>query len=199
MTEVGRRERKRLQTHEALIDAAARLFREKGFDSTTVEDITEAADVSARTFFRHFSSKEDVVFAGMSDRVGELGEALAARPADEAVLTSVRQALLSLVHVFEDERDRLLLQAELVDQSPSVAARSVHLRNELSDLIAGGVAERLGVDPDVDLRPKLVGGAIVGALGAAVDTWVSGGARDALGARVERALALLERNFGLDD
>lgn len=194
----GRRERKRLQTHEALADAAIRLFLRKGFDATTVEDITEAVDVSPRTFFRHFASKEDVVFGGHEAQLDLLSDALADRPADEPVLASVREAILSLVDVLEEHRGPIFVQAELVADSPTLAARSVHLREQLSNLVAEHVAARLGVDPSVDLRPSLVGGAVLGAFGAAVDTWVASGAEGGLGDRVREALELLDQGFGLD-
>lgn len=59
--EVSRRERKKIQLRDALITASYELFAEKGFDETRIEDITEKVDVSTRTFFRYFASKEGVV------------------------------------------------------------------------------------------------------------------------------------------
>lgn len=194
----GRRERKRLQTHEALIEAAQRLFLRKGFDATTVEDITEAVDVSARTFFRHFASKEDVVFGDHTEQMTRLRAALAGRPADEPVLDAVRGALLGFADEIDAERGRIFLQTQIVAMSPALAARSVQLRDQLSGTVAEYVATRLGVDPAHDLRPSLVGGAILGALGAAIDTWVASGGTGSIATRLRAALELLDQGFGLD-
>ena len=85
-----RRERKKLETRQALEQAALRLFAEQGYEQTTVEDIAEAADVAVRTFFRYFSSKQDVLFGDVvTDRVKRLRTELAARPATESPLDSL--------------------------------------------------------------------------------------------------------------
>src|SRR3954464_5075388 len=97
----GRRERKKQATREALIDAAFKLFGEKGFEATTVEEIADAVDVSSRTFFRYFASKEDVALSFQEDQ-NEAGLAmLAARPREEPVVTALRRAVVEIARACE--------------------------------------------------------------------------------------------------
>src|SRR5512146_3192630 len=85
-----RRERKKLETRQALEQAALRLFGAQGYEQTTVEEIAEAADVAVRTFFRYFSSKQDVLFGDVvTDRVSRLRTELAARPAAESAVEAI--------------------------------------------------------------------------------------------------------------
>src|SRR5690242_18367032 len=86
----GRRERKKQRTREALVDSAFRLFAEKGFEATTVEEIADAVDVSSRTFFRYFASKEDVLLTFQDEQFCAMKAAFAARPADEPMISAVR-------------------------------------------------------------------------------------------------------------
>src|ERR671914_32480 len=116
-TNVGLRERKKLRTRAQLTDAAFRLFTERGFDGTTIEDIVEQVEVSPRTFFRYFDSKEDVVI-GFFDEMGqELRAMLAARPADEPPFTAVRHALGALVDRYTAESHRVLAAKRLAHET----------------------------------------------------------------------------------
>jgi AcrR family transcriptional regulator len=93
----GRRERKKNDTRQALRQAAHRLFAEQGFARTTIDQITEAADVSRRTFFRYYSSKQDLLRIEIADVLPVMLAELRARPADEPPLLSIRAALRALV------------------------------------------------------------------------------------------------------
>ena len=98
----GLRDRKKEQTRRALREGAARLFAERGFAGTTVEDIAAQANVSKRTFFRYFDSKEDLLLPDLTSVFAHVEAALAARPPAEDPLTAVCAALLDTAGPFAD-------------------------------------------------------------------------------------------------
>src|ERR1700746_2900542 len=110
----GLGESRRRLTAAELEAAALRLFGERGFDAVTVDDIAAEADVSRRTFFRYFASKEDVLLADHIVQLKRLREARAARPADEPVLTALRNALLSMTGDFEDRKEMVILRGRIM-------------------------------------------------------------------------------------
>src|ERR1700681_2856225 len=89
----GLRERKRQQTRERLTRAAMALFLERGFEATTLDDIATAADISRRSFFHYFASKEDVIFAWHEETTAALIAAVAARPSGESMLSAAENAI----------------------------------------------------------------------------------------------------------
>ncbi len=93
----GRRDRKKSETRQALRDAAHRLFAEKGFSQTTIDDIAQAADVSRRTFFRYYDSKNDLLRSDVSDLLPVMVAGLRSRPADEPPLAAILAALRTLI------------------------------------------------------------------------------------------------------
>ncbi|MFE1198548.1 TetR family transcriptional regulator [Streptomyces olivaceoviridis] len=93
--QLGRRDRKKAATRRALLQTAARMFAEHGYQDTTVKGIAAAAGVTERTFFRYFPSKEDLIFTEILDLVPLLRREIPRRPADEPPLTAVLNALLS--------------------------------------------------------------------------------------------------------
>ena len=164
--EPGRRQRKKQRTRDALFEAAMDLFTAKGYDHTAVHEITDAVDVSERTFFRYFASKEDLVLSFVQDGAVAFAEALAARPPKEEPLTAARHALQISIRELPGGGVSLqtyLAAMRLIDSTPALLAvylRSVH---EHDDEIIEVLARREGVDPVADRRPRVLA-AMIGAL-----------------------------------
>jgi AcrR family transcriptional regulator len=162
----GRRQRKKQRTRDALIEAAMGLFAAKGYDRTAVHEITDAVDVSERTFFRYFASKEDLVLSFVRDGAAAFAEALAARPPQEEPLTAARhafQASLRQLPGGTGDAASYLSVMELVDSTPALLAAYLRYIHDHDDEIIRVLAQREGVDPATDRRPRVLA-AMIGAL-----------------------------------
>ncbi|EEW05528.1 TetR family transcriptional regulator [Vibrio mimicus] len=174
--EVGRRERKKLMLRDALIKASYELFAIKGFDETRVEDITEKVDVSNRTFFRYFSSKEDVVLDYQEAEHKDFIAALNRRPFQEPIITALRHAAVEVVKGCENgsygfDADRLMTLQELLRSHPLVRAKNLQHGDDRKASIVSLIAQRMGTDPALDIRPSIVVGVLDYAHYAAHDVW----------------------------
>lgn len=193
---LGLRERKKLRTRQEIAAAANRLITERGIEHVTVEQIAAAADVAPRTFFRYFDSKEEAYLADHKEKVALLREALLARPPEEGPLTAVRAAMLSLAGDFEIDRDQIMCKAALIEKSPALQMRALEMHAELRRITTEAIAERMGVDPNADVRPAVIAAAVAGALQATTEHWVASGAEGDLPTLVTSAFELLDG--GLD-
>ena len=179
-----RRERKKQQTRDALILAALQLFEAKGYEHTAVREITDAVDVSERTFFRYFASKEDLALSFVRDGADALIEALAARPAGEEPLTALRQAFRdSLCQITADggvlsHKPSYLSVLELIESTPTLLAAQLRYSHEHDAALVGELARREGVDPDTDPRPRLLATLFAGLAFLAIRDWRARGAGD---------------------
>jgi AcrR family transcriptional regulator len=186
----GLRERKKVRTREAIIDAALDLFERKGYDATTVEDIAAAADVSPRTFFRYFESKLDLIMARSGENQTGVGPMLAARPAGEPLLDAVRAVMRAELE--QQIADPLVLrefQVMLTTPSLRTMARE-HFYEEEAEMV-GAIAARLGVAED-DFVAHVTTGVIASALWVAVNRWVVEGADlDRLQPMIDQAFEIL--------
>src|SRR5256885_16781929 len=111
----GLRERKKQRTRETIARAAHELFAERGYHATTLPDIAEAADVSTRTIFAYFPSKEDIIFSDFALMKDALGQALAKRPEGQDALETERAFILSFPKAKEDrlaQRYRSCIKSE---------------------------------------------------------------------------------------
>src|SRR5258707_3985732 len=132
---IGRRERKKQATRESLIEAAFGLFTDKGFEATTVEEIADAVDVSSRTFFRYFASKEDVVLTFQDEQQVMFLELFRARPAEEPVVTALKRAAVEVARACEEgvagfDSQRFTCLQQLMETSPAVMASSLQHQHQ---------------------------------------------------------------------
>jgi len=173
-----RRERKKLETRQALEQAALRLFAERGYEQTTVEDIAEAADVAVRTFFRYFSSKQDVLFGDVvTDRVSRLRTELAGRPRTERPIDSIRTVMDLLDFAGPDEEGQVLARMDLMRRQPSMISRYLEIINAMRLVVVEFVADRTGLDPRHDMYPLLLAGACAASWETSRNLWTSSGGR----------------------
>src|SRR5262249_31603587 len=182
---LGLRERKKLKTHRAICEAAARLFMEQGVEATTVEQICEAAEVSPSTFFRYFASKEAAAFGNEQARVAIVERVLAGRPADEPWIRAARRAALELIAYDFGMGKDVPTRVALMEKEPAIAQHALKTQAEQIDPFTRLLAEQVGVDPVLDMRPRLVVSAAFAAVNAATNVWLAGGGTGDLPALIE--------------
>jgi AcrR family transcriptional regulator len=170
MSPSGLRERKKRETRQRLREAALQLVAARGLDHVTVEDIAEAADVSTRTFFNYFSSKEEAVVGSEPEWLTHVAEVLAARPADEAPLFSLEAVFAEFAGLLEQDRDVHVLRRKVMADNPSLTARRTAAFDELEQVLVTAVRERLPAGATSDA--PLVVAAAVAAMKVSVDAWV---------------------------
>lgn len=183
------RERTRQIARRELTDIAQHLFAQRGYSETTMEDIAAAAGMSKRTLFRYFASKDDLVL-GKYDVFGErLAEALAARPVDEPLWTSLRRVLDLTVVYFEDgeARDRSEAMERIVRSTPALYAGYLERLSRAERLVADEAQRRL-TGPGAALRASVITGAAFACLAAAQREFHERGGEADIGALLDAAM-----------
>jgi AcrR family transcriptional regulator len=191
---VGLRERKKARTRAAIQRHALRLFREQGYQTTTVEQIAAAADISPSTFFRYFPTKEAVVLQDEYDPM--IIEAFKSVPPDLSPIAALRRAIGQVFSQLPEESlERVRDRTELIRTVPELRAAMLEEFARNVQMIAELVAERVGRRPD-DLAVRTLAGALVGAVMAAMLSWVEGSGRD-FQELLDSAVAQLEAGLPL--
>jgi AcrR family transcriptional regulator len=191
----NKHELKRLATREALRRAGLSRFARRGYDATTVAEIAADAGVTERTFYRHFPSKEALLFHDYEHRLEFFRAALALRPDHESIF----DATLIAVEAYPDDYEAVRQAALLRNSALSAAQLDRYL-----DWVRGAFAEELHAfalrhfagRPDADQLAAVAANAIAGALVANFRTWGERGAIDDLRAMCHRAMAYLAAGFG---
>ncbi len=188
----GLRARKRQQTRERLTRTAMALFLERGFEATTLDDIAAAADISRRSFFHYFESKEDVVFAWQEESTAALIAAVAARPAGESMLSAAENAISSMVRQLEP--NEAMAMAQLKRDNPALQARDQVKYEKLERALAEALGKRAGHKTE-KLQARLVAMIATGAMRIGGELWAAEGAREKPEVSVKRIFAAIRAIF----
>lgn len=160
---VGIRETKKARTAQALQDAALRLFAERRFENTTIADLAAEADISPRTFFAYFPSKEAVLFGDFEASFASLATRLHDREPGESAVDALRAWVLTLVETQELTDEREIQRRRIVAEHEALLSYERTLTGRFERVLAEAVAADLGERPS-SLRPRLVAAAATAAL-----------------------------------
>ena len=203
----GLRERKKQQTRELIAETARRLFAERGFERVSVAEIARTADVSEKTVFNYFPTKEDLVYWRLESFEEELLDTLRERAAGESILQAfgrfVRKPRGMLGRYDPETQERLAAVSRMIASSPSLLAREQQIFAGYTRSLAALIAEETGASAD-DVEPWVAANAMIGVHRRLVDfarERIVAGARHARLAgevleQAEQALGLLERGLG---
>jgi AcrR family transcriptional regulator len=170
MTEVGLREQRQRRQRAELVAAGMRLFAERGFDATTVDEVAEVAGVSRRTLFRYFGSKGDIVMEWARGTTAILAEASRARPLAEEPLTSLHAAFVVLCETFSGSPEHIRAVVTMIETTPSLRSYNLLKHARWEDSLAVVLAER---DPGLgELHASLLARVGVAAFRTALDAWL---------------------------
>lgn len=174
------RERKKARTRDALLHAALELFTTKGYEQTTVDEIAEAVDVSQRTFFRYFASKEEAAFFVPRLTETHFVEAVRARPPHEAPLEALRRAVLESWDTINEAIQQVvplelhMRTYRVIESTPGLLAAHLRRSMELEEELAQIIAVREGLAMDADPRPRLVVAVFGGVMRVVERMWIAG-------------------------
>jgi AcrR family transcriptional regulator len=187
------RERKKADTREAIRSAAVELFCTQGFAATTMDAVAEEANVSVRTVFRYFATKEDLVFADVEEDLVDFRDLLDARPADEPVMASVRAVVEVLADRMESGQDDDARMAPLLHGEPALRQRYLGVLDRVEETVADWARVRLDAGAG-DLRPGLLAAGIVSVQRVVVDAVLEGDPRP-LADLIREAVGVIGRGF----
>jgi AcrR family transcriptional regulator len=183
-------EQRRRSTHEALRRAALASFASKGFANVTVTELAREAGVTERTFFRHFPTKEAVLFQDYETQVEWLSEALAQRPPSESVFDAVLASVASFPYDLEVVRQAATARTELIS-ADRIASHLRVVQSSFAGVITGFINDRYSDTPDIDLVAEVAGATLAAALVVAVENWGRNGCTGDLGEITAAAMNLV--------
>ena len=185
------RERTRAAMRAEVSEVAFRLFAERGFDNTTVEQIAAEAGLSRTTFFRYFGTKDEVVLGKMCEIGHEIAAALAARPERERPWDSLRRAFDVITQIDAGEPGQSLSLMRLLNDACALMTRQWDKTQGWQSMLVPEISRRLGGGPAGDLRARALVGSAIACRDAAADAWTAGDGTPPLSMLLDQAMGAL--------
>ncbi|MGG5259482.1 TetR/AcrR family transcriptional regulator [Phycicoccus avicenniae] len=183
----GLRDRKKEETRLRLHTAALRLAVERGVGAVTVEEIAAAAEVSPRTFFNYFATKEDALVDADPARTARVRDAVLARPPEESPAAALRAVLTEHMRLLEADRDLWRMRSELAARNPGLTARAAGAGDRFEAALVEAAYARTGTDPADDLVTGLTARVAMAAVRAAYQQHRLAGQEGSLADRLSSA------------
>jgi len=168
--QVTLRQMKKERTRQVIADAALRLFVERGYDQTTIDEIAAASDVGTRTLYRYYATKEDLLVKSARPGLRALVDGLRERPDDEPLAEALYRTLARFCVGLDAERQRGLVLRDLIDSIPAVRARVQDEFGSARVDLAREIRRRLEA-PRGDPRPELAAGVLMVVVDFVVGSW----------------------------
>ncbi|GAA1353211.1 TetR family transcriptional regulator [Streptomyces beijiangensis] len=176
----GLRELKKQRTRDALLRAALELFTTQGYEQTTVDEITDAVEVSQRTFFRYFANKEEAALSVQLLAEAQFLAALRERPPEESPFEALNRSVLASWDSIGEAIEAVIpvelhmRTYQLIESTPALLAAHLRHSAELEEEVAQLIAAREGLDVNTDPRPRIAVAAYTGVMRMTGRIWGQG-------------------------
>lgn len=184
----GLRERKKLATKQALAFTAMTLAVERGLENVRVQDITDAVNVSRRTFTNYFSNKEEAIASLNAERFTRAVDALRERPAGEPLADALAGVFAAQYEAAAGMDPQRIGLVRMMMTSPALQGEALNTMTQAEGPLAQAIAERTGADPDGDLYTQVLAAAVMAAVRAATGHWTASGGAGSLPDLIRRAI-----------
>lgn len=188
-TKVSLREKHAVETRQRIVQAAMALFVAQGYDATTVDEIAERADVSPRTFFRYFNTKDALLFHDFDEKMQRIQDFINRRPEGELPATSLVAVLCEMVDQARSTPEQRALIIRLLSERPSLRSyQRESIAGHGERLVTGALAERVGLPPD-DLGMRALVATVSACFDVALQEWIVDGGVGPFEPRIRATMA----------
>ncbi|KTF38167.1 hypothetical protein LMG919_04210 [Xanthomonas vesicatoria] len=186
------RERTRLAMRAEVSEVAFRLFAERGFDGTTVDQIAAEAGLSRTTFFRYFGTKEEIVLGRLVEIGHQIAAELVVRPQKERPWEALRRAFDVVTQAIDGDPERSLVMMRLLIDACALMTRDWEKTQGWQSLLAPEIARRLGADaPNAELQANALVASAISCFDSATGSWAASEGKASLSALLDTAMATL--------